>query len=82
MKIVHLSVSDKVGAFEATRRLHKSFQAQGHESVIVVREKLSTIFSIRMNQFHLVVQKESFRFCHIRRMSLSSIGFHDLLIQK
>lgn len=41
MKIVHLSVSDKVGAFEATRRLHEAFRDSGHQSVIIVREKRS-----------------------------------------
>lgn len=42
MKILHLSVSDKGGAFEATRRLHNAFQDHGHESIIIVREKRSS----------------------------------------
>lgn len=42
MKILHLSVSDKRGAFEATRRLHQAFQDKGHESAMIVQKKNTT----------------------------------------
>lgn len=42
MKILHLSVSDKEGAFEATHRLHQAFQNFGHQSVMIVQKKNSS----------------------------------------
>lgn len=58
MKILHFSVSDKKGAFEATRRLHEAFRNQGHDSVIVVREKHTSDKD--------VIQYSSFS--HVRRI--------------
>src|SRR3989338_1554023 len=42
MKILHFSVSEQRGAFEATHRLHKAFQDQGHESIMIVQKKRSS----------------------------------------
>ena len=57
MKIVHLSASDKAGAFEATRRLHEAFRERGHESVVIVREKRSLDKDVIQYKSFFLLQK-------------------------